>query len=282
MQTITSKDGTTIAYEEAGQGPALIMVVGAFNDHTTAQPISEQLKRHFTVYNYDRRGRGQSTDTLPYTVEREVEDLDALITAVGGAAYVFGYSSGAVLALKAAAGSSRITKLAVYEAPLMLNLPATEAVTPTARISNVGGKAIEVSNTRQFDPKAIGAEVDQLVQAGKRGEAVEVFQIKGIGIPAELVAQMRNAPFHPALEKMAHTLVYEMNILADLASPADTAATLKIPTLWLAGAESPAFMGDTAKTLAAAAHGQAQILAGQTHDLNADVLSPILQTFFVG
>lgn len=282
MKTITSKDGTTIAYEQAGQGPALIMVVGAFNDHTTAQAVSQPLEAHFTVYNYDRRGRGQSTDTLPYSVEREVEDLDALITVAGGSAYVFGYSSGAVLALKAAAGGSKITKLAVYDTPLMLNSPETESVTSAARISNSGGQAIEVSNTRQFDPGAIAVEVDRLVQAGKRGEAVEVFQIKGVGIPAEMVKQMRNAPFRPALEKMAHTLVYEMTILADMTAPIEATKSLHIPTLWLAGAQGPAFMAGSAQALATAANGQAQVLAGQTHDLNAEVLAPILKDFFAG
>src|SRR4051812_14851425 len=103
MRTITSQDGTSIAFEQTGKGPALILVVGAFNDRTTGMPLTEMLKQSFTVYNYDRRGRGDSGDTLPYAVEREIEDLDALIAEAGGSAYVFGYSSGAVLAMKAVA-----------------------------------------------------------------------------------------------------------------------------------------------------------------------------------
>jgi len=112
MRTVISKDGTTIAFDKTGQGPAVILVVGAFNDRSTGTPLAQQLEKHFTIFNYDRRGRGDSGDIAPYVIEREIEDIEALIEEAGGSAYVFGYSSGAVLALKAAAQGLAISKMA--------------------------------------------------------------------------------------------------------------------------------------------------------------------------
>src|SRR6266446_6916429 len=117
MNRVTSKDGTRIAFDQSGKGPAIILVVGAFNDRFTGAPLRHLLEPHFTVFNYDRRGRGNSGDTAPYAVEREIEDLEALITEAGGSADVFGYSSGAVLALKAAAAGLAISRLALYDPP---------------------------------------------------------------------------------------------------------------------------------------------------------------------
>ena len=121
MRTVISKDGTKIAFDKTGQGPAVILVVGAFNDRSTGTPLAQHLEQHFTVFNYDRRGRGDSGDTAPYVIEREIEDIQALIHEAGGSAYVFGYSSGAVLALKAAAQGLAITKMALYELPLVVD-----------------------------------------------------------------------------------------------------------------------------------------------------------------
>src|SRR5215207_6319681 len=117
MKTVTSKDGTPIAFEQSGKGPAIIMVVGAFNDRSTAVPITQLLEQDFTVFNYDRRGRGDSGDTPPYAIEREIEDIQALIDEAGGSASLFGYSSGAILGLKAVAQGLAISKLAMYEPP---------------------------------------------------------------------------------------------------------------------------------------------------------------------
>src|SRR5215510_5602535 len=114
---VISKDGTTIAFEKSGKGPAIILVVGAFNDRATGAPLAQFLERHFTVFNYDRRGRGESGDTGPYAIEREIEDLDTLIAQAGRSAFVFGYSSGATLALRAAAYGLAISQLALYEPP---------------------------------------------------------------------------------------------------------------------------------------------------------------------
>src|SRR5438309_8379105 len=120
MQSVISKDGTTIAYDRAGRGPAVILVAGAFSyrKYPASVQLADLLAQHFTVYSYDRRGRGASGDTKPYAVEREIEDIDALIDEAGGSAFVYGHSSGGCLAVDATIQlGDKIKKLAMYEAP---------------------------------------------------------------------------------------------------------------------------------------------------------------------
>ncbi len=198
MPAVHSKDGTRIAFDRSGDGPPVILVVGAFNLRATGAPLAAALERQFTVFNYDRRGRGESTDTVPYAVEREIEDLGALIELAGESASVFGYSSGAILALRAAAYGLPVSRLALYEPP------------PT------GGRAGDLA-----------PQLAELVLEGRRGDAVELFQTDAVGIPPAVVAQLRNAPFRPALEDLAQTLVYESSILQAL--PADTIASVRVP-----------------------------------------------------
>jgi pimeloyl-ACP methyl ester carboxylesterase len=261
MQTVTSKDGTTIAFEKVGRGPAVILVVGAFNDRQTGKPLAEALKSHFTVYNYDRRARGDSTDTMPYAVEREIEDLDALIADAGGSAYVFGYSSGAVLSLLAAAKRPAITKLALYDLPLMVGSDDSDQTRNS--VSHV-------------------SELSALITEGRRGDAVEYYQGKVIGIPEFVIAQLRNLPVRPALEAMAQSLVYDATIMGDGLLPADLVPQITIPTLVVAGGASIPFMTETAHTLAdSLANGQAKVLEGRTHDIVPDVLGPVLVSFYL-
>lgn len=251
MGTVTSKDGTSIGFDQSGHGPAIILVVGAFNDRATGAPLAQFLERQFTVFNYDRRGRGESGDTAPYALEREIEDLEALIAQAGGAAGVFGYSSGAILALRAASHGLGISRLALYDPP------------PT------GAKAGQLA-----------PQLTELITAGRRGEAVELFQTEAVGIPAAIVAQMRNAPFRPALEKMAHTLVYESIILQAL--PTGLIASVKAPTLVIDGEKSPEVMRQTAQSLAEALPtGRYRTLEGQTHDIVPAVVAPVLEEFFL-
>lgn len=250
MRKLISKDGTTIAFDKAGEGPAIILVVGAFNDRATGAPLPRFLERHFTVFNYDRRGRGGSGDTGPYAIEREIEDLDTLIAQAGGSACVFGYSSGATLALRAAAHGLDISHLALYEPP------------PT------GAKAGQLA-----------PQLAELIAAGRRGDAVELFQTEAIGIPAAIVAQMRNAPFRPALEKMAHTLVYESIILRSL--PTGLLASIRVPTLVIDGEESPEVMRHAAQSMAEVLpDGRYRTLKGQGHDIVPAVVGPVLEEFF--
>jgi pimeloyl-ACP methyl ester carboxylesterase len=257
MRTARSADGTKIAFDQTGEGPPVILVVGAFNTRSTGEPLARALESQFTVLNYDRRGRGESGDVQPYAVEREVEDLDALIREAGGAARVFGYSSGGILALEAAARGLNITKLALYDAPFM------------------------VGDERPRPSKDMAAQLAQLVTAGRRGEAVELFQTRVVGIPEEVVAEFRHAPFRPALEAIAHTLVYDATLVGDMTLPTAEMRSIKAPTLVVYGGDSPAFMGTAAKALARAlADGRVRGLDGQNHDIVPAALAPLLMEFF--
>src|SRR5258708_38930052 len=162
MPRITSKDGTTIGFDKTGRRPALILVGGAFQDRSALAPHAELLAPHFTVYNYDRRGRGESGDNQPYDIEREIEDIDALIQEAGGSALLFGGSSGAVLALDAAAHGLSITKLALYEPPFV------------------------VDDTREPLPEDFLAQLKAMIGAGRRGDAAEAFMTKGAHVPVEV------------------------------------------------------------------------------------------------
>lgn len=257
MRTVLSADGTKIAFDQTGQGPPVILVVGAFNDRSTGAPLAKALESQLTVLNYDRRGRGASGDTQPYAVEREVEDLGALIREVGGAARVFGYSSGATLALEGAARGLEITKLALYDAPFL------------------------VGNGVPRPPKDIAAQLAKLVTSDRRGDAVELFQTEVVGIPKQVVAQLRHAPFRPALEAIAHTLVYDATLVGDLSLPAARLRSISAPTLVLYGSQSPALMGPAAKALAGALpKGRVRVLDGESHDISPGALAPILLEFF--
>jgi pimeloyl-ACP methyl ester carboxylesterase len=258
MDTVTSRDGTPIAFDRSGEGPPVILVVGAFNDRSTGAPLAALLAPHFTVFTYDRRGRGGSGDTAPYSVEREIDDLDALIAAAGGSACVFGYSSGAVLSLRAARRLA-ITKLALYDPPFL------------------------VDDGRPRPPADLGVQIAELVSSGRRGDAVELFQTKCVGIPVDVVAQLRHAPFRPALEEMAHTLVYDATITGDLTLPTDLAASVTVPTLLMDGGENPEWMRHGVQALAdALPDARHRTLEGQTHDIVPAVMAPVLTEFFAG
>ncbi|WP_437935804.1 alpha/beta fold hydrolase [Sorangium sp. So ce341] len=256
MKKTTSRDGTTIAFDQTGHGAPVILVMGAFNDRTTGAPLSAYLARRFTVLAYDRRGRGDSGDAATYAIDREIEDLDAVIQAAGGAAAVFGYSSGALLALAAAARGLAITRLALYEAP------------PTGAPSAQPAEHVQA--------------LASLVAAGRRGDAVEYFQRRMVGIPDEVVAQLRHAPFRPALEAMAHTLVYDATIVADERITA-ALAEIRQPTLAIAGDASAPVMRQVAETLAARLPGGRRVtIEGATHHIEPALLGPVLERFLDG
>ena len=262
MKKVISRDGTSIAFDLYGKGQPIILVSGAFQhrqiDPGTAQ-LASLLGQHFTVLHYDRRGRGDSSDTLPYAVEREIEDIDALIKEAGGTASVFGHSSGAALALKAVAQGLKINKLALYEPPYM-----------TSNGNN--GSRPQVDHV---------AQLSGMVSSGRRGEAVEYFMTRVVGLPTESVAPVRSSPVWPRLEAVAPTLVYDLTILGDSSVPFDLAANVRIPVLVMDGAASFPFMHAAAQTLAdALPAGRIHTLPGQTHEVNPDVLTPLLVEFF--
>jgi len=261
MATTRSKDGTKIAYDKTGQGPALILVAGAFQDRMAMGPYAGPLSEHFTAYNYDRRGRGESGDSQPYAVEREIEDIDALIREAGGSAFVFGGSSGGVLTLDAAAHGSKITKLAVYEPPFV------------------------VDNSREPLPENIVDQLKDLIAAGRRGDAAEVFMTKGSLMPADVVAGMRTQPFWPSVEAVAHTLVYDATIMEGTMRgaplPLDRWKAVTIPTLIIYGGAGPIWSRNAAEALVdLLPHAERRQLEGQFHDLTPDILTPVLEKFF--
>lgn len=269
MSKVISKDGTAIAFDRSGQGPALILVTGAMAARADAAALAASLSPYFTVFAYDRRGRGESGDTPPYAVEREVEDIEALINEAGGSAFVFGHSSGAVLALEAARLlPTKITKLAVYEPPFIID------------------------DSRPPTPEDYARHLTLLVSSGRRGEAVEDFMTE-VGAPAEMVAQMRQSPMWPGLEKVAHTLVYDVTIMGDTESgnplPLRKWASVTVPTLVMDGtvffghAESHVFFRHGAQELAnILPDAQRRILEGQDHGVADNVLVPVLVEFFLG
>jgi len=259
VNTTLSADGTRIAYDRSGSGPPIIMVVGAFNDRSTTAPLAEALESHLTLLNYDRRGRGDSGDTAPYSVEREIEDLDALIAEAGGSAAVFGYSSGAVLALQAAAHGLAIGTLVVYEPPFLID------------------------DSRPRPPADLAHQVAALVSADRRGEAVELYQTKGVGLPEEVVVGLRTAPFRPGLEAIAHTLVYDATITGDLTLPTEMIASVSTPTLVITGADSPPFLQTGSRAAAdALPNGRLHTLADETHHINPEATAPVVEAFLSG
>ncbi|MEU4222666.1 alpha/beta hydrolase [Nonomuraea sp. NPDC026600] len=256
MHTVLSADGTRIAYDRSGSGPALVYVTGALCDRSTDKPLAALLAPYFTVLTYDRRGRGDSGDTAPYQVEREVEDLAAVIAEAGGSASVYGMSSGAALALHAAAQGVAITRLALFEPPYS---PDDEE--------------------RLTQARAYAARLGELLTAGRRGDAVELFMTT-VGLPAELIGQMRGAPMWPALEALAPTLAYDAAVMGNSALPAELVAQVGVPALVADGGASPAWLRDTARRLAGALpQGRHRTLAGQTHDVDPQALAPVLREF---
>src|SRR6266511_1484116 len=224
VRKLQSNDGTAIAFEQSGDGPPVILVGSAFNDRSGTAPLAAALAARLTVFNDDRRGRGDSGDTAAYSVAREIQDLDALIAQAGGSSAVFGHSSGATLALHAAAHGLAITKLALYEPPFL------------------------VDQSRPRPPADLPKQLAELISAGRRGDAVELYQTKYVGIPEDVVAQLRHAPFRPALEAIAHTLLYDATIDGENSMP---------------------MLRNAARVLAdTLPNGRPCTLAGQSHDIS--------------
>jgi pimeloyl-ACP methyl ester carboxylesterase len=254
VSAVRSADGTEIAYERVGSGPALVLIDPAlgFSGFRHMGSLPSLLASDFTVFTYDRRGRGESADTPPYAVEREVDDLESLIAAAGGSAYVYGFSSGAVLGLHAAARGLAVTKLALLEPPI-----GVDDRPPTPEL-----------------PEKLTA----LVAAGRRGDAVVLFNT-AIGVPEEMVAGMRDAPFWPALESVAHTLVYDLAITGSL--PLERLSAITIPALVVDSSESDGGLRAAAEAVAAALpNGSHRRLTGEWHGVAPEDLAAALGDFF--
>jgi pimeloyl-ACP methyl ester carboxylesterase len=263
MPSVTSKDGTSIAYERAGSGPAVILVGGGIDDGTENAPLVPELAEGFTVVNYARRGRADSGDTPPYDVEREIEDIGALVAQAGGSAHLYGVSSGGALALQAAAAGLPIDRIAVYEVPY-----------------NVAD---------DWPPRwaQYRAELEQALAEDRRGDAVALFMSLA-DTPEDAIASMRDAPFWPGLEALAPTLAYDAACLGDGQPPRDRLAKIAQPTLVATGgghepdaAEWVRALDPAADAIAAAIpNAQRTTLDGQGHVADPKVVARLLASFF--
>ena len=263
MEKVTSKDGTPIAYDRSGEGPAVILVAGALGvrSHPMFTELAERLSKRFTVYNYDRRGRSDSGDNPPYAVEREIEDIEALIDEAGGSAYLYGLSSGAALALEAANKlPNKVKKLALYEPPFI------------------------VDDTHPPIPEDYIEQLDKMVAEGRWGDAVALF-MKVVGVPEEFISQMRVEPWWPEMEKVAHTLAYDGAVMRDNSAGKPlrpnqwNSATM--PTLVIVGGASEAFFQNGTRALVDnLPNARHHTLEGQTHEVSSEALAPALLEFF--
>ncbi|MBA2725122.1 MAG: alpha/beta hydrolase [Actinobacteria bacterium] len=257
MKTTQSRDGTTIAYDVYGSGPALIYITGAscFRSFMPIVRDAKAVAKEFTVYNYDRRGRGDSGNTLPWTVEREVEDIDAMIDAAGGTAYLYGHSSGAVLALEAALRlGNKVQKVVLYDA------------------SYVHDEAEKTQYT------LLSRTIHTLLDRGKNAAAMRTF-LRGIGMPRVFVALLPVFPGWRTMKALAPTLAYDIALTSDL-PPVARAAEVAVPTQILVGQKSPASLHDVANQLMhAIPNAEFAELPGQDHMVSAKALLPRLVGF---
>jgi pimeloyl-ACP methyl ester carboxylesterase len=259
MTTVQSADGTAIAYDRKGDGPPLVIVDGALTTRWSGSKpqLADRLAQTFSVYVYDRRGRGDSGDTLPYAVEREIEDIAAVIAIADAPVFLYGHSSGACLALEAAAVlGARVGRLALHEAPYNDDPASQDA-------------------WRRYLATLTAALAD-----GRRGDAVAAFMTL-VGMPQEQIDGMRQSPFWPVAESIAPTLAYDhLGAMGDGTVPVELVGRVGVPTLVLYGEASPPFMAETARTLAKSMPSATlRGLDGQTHDVDPAALAPALIEF---
>jgi pimeloyl-ACP methyl ester carboxylesterase len=254
MQTIQSDDDTTIAVDRSGSGPALVLVVGAFCDRFTTKALAGVLGSSFTVHEYDRRGRGSSTDAATYAIEREVADLAAVVELAEGPAFVYGHSSGAALALEAAAAGVPISKLAVYEPPYIPGPPRS--------------------------PNVID-EIRGLLAEDRRADAAELF-LTLTGAPQPVINMIKVGPYWAAMQKIAHTLPYDLTLSAHGSATSDWMTKIGIPVLAMAGGASAPWAPAAAATIARAVPSASElVLPGQDHNPDDELVAAALREFFL-
>lgn len=255
---VTSKDGTKIAYERVGHGPAVILVLGALNSRKSGAKLAKLLASRFTVISYDRRGRGDSTDAARYSPQREVEDIAALVDGVGGPACLYAHSSGAAIALEAAFTlRKQVRKLAIYEAPYALD-------------DNARKTAKEYYRT-----------LKKLLASGRNDDAVALF-VRSVGVSQKQIQAMKRMPLWRGLVRLAPTLAYDSEALGEgHALPAGLLARITTPTLVMHGGAGAPSLRDAALAMSEAIpRAQLRTLAGQTHGVSPKALAPVLEDFF--
>jgi pimeloyl-ACP methyl ester carboxylesterase len=247
LSSTISGDGTPIGFERTGSGPALVIVDGAmcYRGSGPSAELAAGLAPDFTVFRYDRRGRGESGDNPPYAVEREIEDLGAVIAEAGGAAAVYGLSSGGALAMAATAAGLPITKLALFEPPFTGE--------------EEGPQKVRDEHLR----------LEGFLASGRPGDAVAAFL--GYFLPPEMIAGMRDTPAWAALEATAPTLAYDHAVLGDGLIPRELASSITVPTLIMTGSESLDSLQRAAEMTAAAIPGATlHTLEGESHASTPD------------
>jgi pimeloyl-ACP methyl ester carboxylesterase len=257
---VVSQDGTRIAYHVVGQGPTLVLVNGAlgFRGMSFSRDAVEGFARRFTVIDYDRRGRGESGNGNTYSVTREIEDLQAVVRAAGEPCYVFAQSSGAALALKAAAAGVPMKTLVAYEPPYMVGVPAHEV------------------------PRDYRDRVTALIAEDRRDEAVKLFMTT-VGVPRFFVALMRFFPFWKDMRTVAHTLPYDAAIMGTFELPARELESIRIPVLAVAGEKTPPVLKRAVQAVAETIpEAQQRVAPGMGHAIKAAVLAPLLLSWLEG
>jgi predicted ATPase/DNA-binding SARP family transcriptional activator len=259
LETVASADGTPIVVEVSGsKRPAIVLVGGALNDRRSFVPLAKWLADGFTVATYDRRGRGDSGDTKPWAKERELEDLAAVVELVGGTAYALGVSTGAVLAAEAAAAGVPIDGLILIEPPFIID------------------------DTRTA-PVELAGQLPALIEQDRYGDAVELFLVRAVEMPAEVVAPLRAAPLWKDLESLAPTLQYDVLLMKDFHIPPHWAGGITGPALVVDGGQSRAWRRNTADVVAGLLPRASRLtMDGQPHDVVPEVLGPIVTTFVTG
>ena len=258
MPEVLSRDGTRIAYEKSGAGPSVILIDGAFcsREFGPMKKLSAELEKSFTVIRYDRRARGSSGDTAPYAVQREVEDIEALMRLAQGRVALFGISSGAVLALLASA-CLPVAKLAMYEPPFMVGPHARELPPDHTHV------------------------LTRMIAEGQRGDAVKYYLADIIGVPRFMPFVFQFLPMWRKLKAVAPSLPYDSAIMGNFSIPKAHAAAITAPTLVMSGTKSWPVLLDAAPAAAAAIPGaRHEALPGQTHDVSARAIAPRLEAFF--
>lgn len=255
MPSLASKDGTNIVFDRVGDGPPVVIVGGVVGDRSQQAPVAQLLGEQFTVYNYDRRGHGESGFTEPYSTDREVEDLATVIAGAGGSASVFATSGCSVIALQAAADGTGISRLALWEPPFI------------------------VDDSRPPVPSDYRSQLEALLEQDRRGDMVALFLTEAAGIPAPFVEQLRQAPFWGAQEAAADTLVYDATMMRDYDIPA-SAESVQVPTLVLDGATTPWLTASADKLASLLPNARRQSLTGQQHNVEPDAIAPGLSAFF--
>src|ERR687889_2393696 len=261
MDKVTSRDGTTIAFDRLGEGPPVILVCGAMCDRALMPPTAEELAKRLTVFNYDRRGRGDSSDITPYTVQREIEDIGALLAEAGGTASVYGHSSGAGLVLHAAAHGLPMAKIVLHDPPY----------------------APDGDEEARRSSREYGENLKAMLSEGRRGDAVELFMTM-VGMPQEMIEGIRHTPRWAELEAMAPTLAYDSEVMGDVGRdgtiPVAQAGRVTVPALVLTGGADYPWMTDVGRRLAyAMPNGRHRVLEGQEHVVPPEVLVPVLAEF---